>query len=119
MRHNVLSNTEAELLQEVCKDVQVKPTLIPLEGEKIDDCNEQGARLDISARELWGQMERTFFDVRVTHPNTQSNCSKSLRKIYAKQEKKRRENTIIEYWRWKRQLLYHWFLAYHIWWNES
>ena len=35
-------------------------------------------------------MERTFFDVRVTHPNTQSNCSKSLRKIYAEQEKEKK-----------------------------
>ena len=36
MRPNVLRNTEGELLQEVCKDVQIEPTLIPLEGEKID-----------------------------------------------------------------------------------
>ena len=36
-------------------------------------------------------MERTFFDVKVTHPNTQSNCSKSLRKIYAEQEKEKRK----------------------------
>ena len=27
MSHNVLRNTEAELLQEVCKDVQIEPTL--------------------------------------------------------------------------------------------
>ena len=35
-------------------------------------------------------MERTFFDVRVTHPNTQPNRSKSLRKIYAEQEKEKK-----------------------------
>ena len=35
-------------------------------------------------------MERTFFDVRVTHPNIQSICSKSLRKIYAEQEKEKK-----------------------------
>ena len=76
MHHNVLHNTEAKLQQEVCKDVQIEPQLIPVEEENIDGCNEKGARLDISARGLRVQMERTFFDVRVTHPNTQSNCSK-------------------------------------------
>ena len=97
MRHNVLRNTEPKLLQKVCKDVQIELTLIQLEGEKMDGCNEQGARLDISARGLWGQMERTFFDGRV-NPNTQSNCSKSLRKIYAEQEKEIRERPGSQVW---------------------
>ena len=38
MCYNVLRNTDAELLQEVCKDVQIESTLNRLEGENIDGC---------------------------------------------------------------------------------
>jgi len=34
--------------------------------------------LDISARELWNNCEKTFFDVRITHPTSQSYSGKSL-----------------------------------------
>ena len=30
MRHNVLRNTEAHLMKEVCRDVQIEPTLLPI-----------------------------------------------------------------------------------------
>ena len=44
------------------------------------------ARLDISASGIWGPCERTFFDVRVTHPNAESNRHKSLDAIYRANE---------------------------------
>ena len=96
MRHNALRNAEAALLEEVCHDIRVEPDLIPIEGEILHSgtTTADRARLDISGHGVWSQMERVFFDVRVTHPNTRSNRSKSLRQIFKEQqqEKKRRYN---------------------------
>ena len=60
MCHNVLQNTEVELLQEVCKDVQIEPTLIPLQEENIHGFNEKGARLDTSARDYGDKWKGPF-----------------------------------------------------------
>ena len=96
MRHNALRNAEAALLKEVCHDVRLEPELIPIQGEELHSSTalQDRARLDISARGVWSHMERVFYDVRVTHPNTRSNCDKSLRQIYKEQqqEKKRKYN---------------------------
>ena len=92
MRHNALRDAEASLLKEVCKDVKTEPELIPVEGEELhgSTTSQDRARLDISARGVYGQLERVFFDVRVTHPNTQTNCGKSLRQIYKEQEREKK-----------------------------
>ena len=52
------------------------------------------ARLDVSARGLWGPMEKAFFDVRIFHPNATSNRSKTLPQLYQahENEKKRTYN---------------------------
>ena len=92
MRHNALRNAEAALMKEVCRDVEVEPELIPVDDEELQrsTTSQDKARLDISARGLYGQMERVFFDVRVTHPNTQTNCTKSLQQIYKEQEREKK-----------------------------
>ena len=92
MRHNALRNTEAALLNEVCRDVNIEPDLIPVDDEELrsSTTSQDRAKLDISARGVYGQMERVFFDVRVTHPNTQTNCTKSLRQIYKEQEREKK-----------------------------
>ena len=92
LRHDELRNTGAELLKEVCHDVKVEPELIPLTTEDLGVQANQadGARLDISARGLWSPMERTFFDVRVTHPNAPSNRQKPLAQIYREHEKQKK-----------------------------
>ena len=40
------------------------------------------ARLDVAAVGLYAPFERTFFDIRVTHPNCDTNTFKTLDKIY-------------------------------------
>ena len=96
MRHNEVRDTQADLLREVCRDVQLEPSLIPLTGQQYSRSSnhEAGARLDISARGLWSPMERAFLDVRIFHPNAPSNRSKSLPQLYAshENEKKRTYN---------------------------
>ena len=47
------------------------------------------ARLDISARALWNSCEKTFFDIRITHPTSQSYSGKSLSQIYQQHEKEK------------------------------
>ena len=49
MRHNILRNTEAKLLEEVCKDVKLEPELIPTQLE-LQGTAADKARPDISAR---------------------------------------------------------------------
>jgi hypothetical protein len=95
MRHNALRDTEATLLKEVCRDVQIEPVLLPTQEELRNGTNTaERARLDISARGLHRQNEKTFFDVRITHPNCDTQKDKSLSQIYAdhEAEKKRTYN---------------------------
>ena len=51
-------------MREVCRDVQNKPTLLPINENdyerKVNTAD--NARLDISARGLWNSCEKTFFD---------------------------------------------------------
>ena len=71
-------------MEEVCRDVQIEPLLLqtqqPVQGNASDE-----PRLDISMREDWSQ-EKTFFDVRVTYPNAESNMTKSMDEIYLANE---------------------------------
>ena len=94
MRHNVLRNTEAKLMEKVCKDVRIEPELLPIDGEIIQGNVSEKARLDVSARGVWSQQEKTFFDIRVSHPNANSHMAKSLEALYKEneQEKKRAYN---------------------------
>ena len=48
------------------------------------------ARLDVSARGLWSGYERTFVDIRVTHPTANTNMTKSLEAVYISQEKEKK-----------------------------
>ena len=65
-------NGHASLLSEVCSDVGVEPALQPLDGEPLQFAtanSEDGARLDVAARDFWGRnRQRAFFDVRVFNP---------------------------------------------------
>ena len=65
-RHNDVRDFTAELLSEVSQDVAVEPLLTPLTGEnlKYKSANtDDHARLDISARGVWINGSRAFFDV--------------------------------------------------------
>jgi hypothetical protein len=87
MRHNVLRDTEAKLLKEVCSDVKTEPMLIPTDEELVRGNTAQQARLDISARGMWSSHERTLFDVKVCHPTADSHMRKSLANLHAENER--------------------------------
>ena len=90
MRHNALRDSTANLLRDSgCKDVQIEPELLPVDPKKFSKrTNTQpGARLDVSARGVWSQFERSFYDIRVTHPNCLSNIGKPVADIYVEHQK--------------------------------
>ena len=82
LRHNAICHTESLIMKEAgCSDVQLEPQLTPVSAELYHQrTNTQDeARLDISARGIFGTYERTFFDARITHPNCPSGVYKPLK----------------------------------------
>ena len=81
MRHNEIRDTFANLMDEVCHDVQIEPMLQELQGETDNKttCSDEEARPDIKENGLWGQsFERTFFDVKIFNPLAKS-CPRELK----------------------------------------
>ena len=69
LRHNEVRDITATLLSDVCKDVELEPSLLTLNGEqqmmrKTAKTNDE-VRVDICARSFWVSGQRAFFDVRV------------------------------------------------------
>ena len=89
MRHNALRDLNADLQREVCKDVVVEPRLLLLENEVVNGNSADRAAPDISSRGIWSTYERTFFDVRILHPNAPSYQSSTLSSLYARHEKEK------------------------------
>ena len=74
-RHDNIRDLLTTLLGQVCTDVEAEPHLLPVTGEVFDlrSANrDDQARLDIKARGFWQRGQTSFFDVRVTHVNCQS-----------------------------------------------
>ncbi len=93
MRHNAIRDTFAYLLREAkCKDVRVEPPLLPVDPANFSQNTnvQEDARLDISAVGVFAPFERTFFDIRVTHPNCDTNAFKTLSKIYEEHERSKK-----------------------------
>jgi len=80
-------------MREVCRDVQTEPTLLPINENSYERKvnTAVNARLDISVRGLWNSCEKTFFDIRITHPTSQSYSGKSLAEVYQQHEKEKKD----------------------------
>ena len=93
MCHDRVRDLEANMLRDVCNDVRVEPDLLPIGNATFDHATastEDGARLDVSAVGIYSPMERTFLDVRVTHPNCPSYKDVPLTQLYNQQEKEKK-----------------------------
>ena len=92
IRHNTIRDTAAGLLEKVCKDVNIEPTLLPVENRELPSGTNraEGARLDIAARGFWTPLDKSFFDVRILHPGAASNDNKPLEKMYSDHEKEKK-----------------------------
>ena len=92
IRHNNIRDFEANLLRQVCNDVECEPPLQPLDGEQISGLTGDEARPDIRARGFWRPGQNAFFDIRVTNTNCASQASMSTRKIFSKHEAEKKRN---------------------------
>ena len=88
-RHDILVETEAELLREPkCRNVYTEPSLLPTctELHPKGTITADRARLDNVATGLYGKNKKTFMGVRITHPNAPSNLSIQVEKLLIKNE---------------------------------
>ena len=96
-RHDTIRDLLTAHISKVCKNVETEPLLQPLDNEVFNlqsTVTSQEARLDMKAGGFWTPGVTAFFDVRVTHVNSQSNQNKSTEMIFREQEneKKRKYN---------------------------
>ena len=52
------------------------------------------ARLDVSARGVWTPFDKTFLDIRVSHPNCISSRTKTLQEVYEENEKEKKDENL-------------------------
>ena len=92
MRHNKVRDLEAELMSEVCYNVQTEPELIPLDNNSlgINSATGERARPDVSGIGVWGGYEKTFLDVVITHPNCPSYAEMPAEQLYRSLENKKK-----------------------------
>ena len=73
MRDNEIRDTFANLMSEVCFDVEIEPKLQSLQGESFvnnSTTTDEDARQDVKVNGLWGsRFSRNFFDVKVCNPH--------------------------------------------------
>ena len=93
-RHNEIRDLEAELLDMVCYDKAIEPTLQPPSGEELNRGANKApdARLDVHSCGFWERERAAFFDIRVCHPHADSYKELSPKPIYKlhEDEKKRK-----------------------------
>ena len=76
----------------VSKDVVSEPPLLPITNEDLPRGTtlKNDARLDISCRGFYSALDKTFLDIRVLHPNSQSNAKKPLAAMYKAHENEKK-----------------------------
>jgi hypothetical protein len=88
-RHDNVKNLLTSQLAKVCKNVQSEPKLEPLDNEVfalLSANTSDEARLDIKAGGFWEKGVTAFFDVRVTHVNSNSYQNDVTADIFRAQE---------------------------------
>ena len=93
MRHNIIRDTTAELLNEVCKDVHTEPKLMELTGERFKyktTNTEDEARLDVAARNFWSQGTKAFADIRIFNPLARSYLNQTIAAAHLSNEKQKK-----------------------------
>ena len=96
LRHNQVRS----LVIEVCSDLCVKPQLLQLTGENLNEkmaIRSDEARVDITARRFWVTVQLAFFDVRVFNPITKRYVEMDTSKAYQLNKKQKRQITTNAY----------------------
>ena len=93
LRHNELRDITADLLTEICPDVQVEPALQALSGERFSyqsAITDDNARADIAVSSFWSSRQRSFLDVRVFNPFSHTYNNSSIKACHRRNEKDKR-----------------------------
>ena len=93
IRHNDLRDLTANILHQVCNDVETEPCLLPVTKENLhyrSAIRGDEARLDIRARGFWQKGQQAFMDVRVFDPNACRYLKSSLTQCYVNNEKEKK-----------------------------
>ena len=91
IRQNYVRDLTANILSEVCKDIEIKPELTTLMGKEFgrrtaNTTND--TRLDIRLRKIWQRGQQTFLDLRVFDPNASQYLNKLLQQCHIMNEEK-------------------------------
>ena len=92
-RHDRIRDLLAHTMKDVFSGVQTEPHLQPLTGEVLPEGSniQDGARVDIVARDFWQLHEMAFSDVMVFNPIAKSHMNISLEKVFQQQESKKKK----------------------------
>uniref|UniRef100_A0A1X7TW94 Uncharacterized protein n=1 Tax=Amphimedon queenslandica TaxID=400682 RepID=A0A1X7TW94_AMPQE len=93
LRHNELQDITADLLTEICLDVQREPTLQPLSGETFPYASattDNNAIADIAVSSFWSSRQRSYLNVRVFNPFSNSYKKSSIIACHRRNEKEKR-----------------------------
>ena len=93
IRHNDLRDLTANILHQVCNDVETEPCLLPVTNENLhyrSAIRGDEVRLDIRARGFWQKGQQAFMDVRVFDPNACRYLKSSLTQCYVNNEKEKK-----------------------------
>ena len=74
IRHNEIRDISASLLNEVCHNVGIEPSLQPLSGETFENCTantSNEARVDIRARGFWNKSQDAFLGAATRNRNNE------------------------------------------------
>jgi len=95
IHHNEVCDLSASLPSEVCCDVGVESALQLLDHEPLHygtANQEDGARVNVVARDFWGQnRQRAFFDIREFNPFVRSYSRLPLSRCYRVHEQEKRQ----------------------------
>ena len=89
MRHDRIRDVECQLLKMVVHDVESEPQLQPVvdkRGYLASAILNDDARLDVRARGFWREGQNSFFDVRITNADTNSQRNNTLASILKRHE---------------------------------
>ena len=91
-RHDHIRDFEAELLKNVCNDVEIEPPLQSTNGVRLNNgANaKDDARLDVRARGFWRDGQNAYFDVCVTNADCDSQRGASLKAVLRKHETRKK-----------------------------
>ena len=82
--HNKVRNFEAQLLTEICNDVEIEHPLQPLEGQIINGLTGVNTKPDVRARKFWREGRIEVFHTRITNRYSEFQHHLTSEKIFTK-----------------------------------